>query len=101
VQCGLLSGPCPSLSCSLAAPATCLSATTTATPTTAAPPTTATTTAAPVPAACPPGYTQPSATKCWLLSTSQLDWLDALTACIQLGGTLATVQSQQEQVQPV
>ena len=43
-------------------------------------------------------FSQISSTKCWQLSSTSLDWLDALTVCVQQGGTLATVDNQQEQV---
>lgn len=43
-------------------------------------------------------FSQISSTKCWQLSSTSLDWLDALTMCVQQGGTLATVDNQQEQV---
>jgi len=59
--------------------------------------TTATTTVAPLVTACPVGYSQVSTTKCWQLSSTSLDWLDALTNCVQQGGSLATVDNQQEQ----
>ena len=59
--------------------------------------TTATTTLAPIVTACPSGYSQVSNSKCWQLSSTSLDWLDALTNCVQQGGTLATVDNQQEQ----
>ena len=42
-------------------------------------------------------FSQISSTKCWQLSSASLDWLDALTVCVQQGGTLATVDNQQEQ----
>merc|ERR1711936_431520 len=85
VQCGIFGGTCAPITCSAAAPSTCLASSTT------------TTTVAPIVTACPAGYTQASSTKCWQLSSTSMDWLDALTFCVQQGGTLATVDNQQEQ----
>merc|ERR1712130_707593 len=87
VQCGIFGGTCAPITCAAAAPTTCLASTATTT----------TTTVAPIVTACPVGYSQVSSSKCWQLSSTSLDWLDALTNCVQQGGTLATVGNQQEQ----
>merc|ERR1712130_749589 len=99
VQCGIFGGTCAPITCAAAAPTTCLASTATTTTTTAAPTitTATTTTVAPIVTACPVGYSQVSSSKCWQLSSTSLDWLDALTNCVQQGGTLATVDNQQEQ----
>merc|ERR1712130_300051 len=99
VQCGIFGGTCAPITCAAAAPTTCLASTATTTTTTVAPTitTATTTTVAPIVTACPVGYSQVSSSKCWQLSSTSLDWLDALTNCVQQGGTLATVGNQQEQ----
>merc|ERR1712130_49775 len=99
VQCGIFGGTCAPITCAAAAPTTCLASTATTTTTTVAPTitTATTTTVAPIVTACPVGYSQVSSSKCWQLSSTSLDWLDALTNCVQQGGTLATVDNQQEQ----
>merc|ERR1719336_2331979 len=101
VQCGIFGGTCAPITCAAAAPTTCLASTATTTTTTTVAPTitttTTTTTVAPIVTACPVGYSQVSSSKCWQLSSISLDWLDALTNCVQQGGTLATVDNQQEQ----
>lgn len=94
VKCGFLGTTCPALSCSVAAPTTCTSTPTTPAPTTT---TSTTTTLAPITSPCPTGYTLASATKCWQVAPAPADWLDALTSCVQQGGTLATVETQQQQ----
>merc|ERR1712130_468517 len=99
VQCGIFGGTCAPITCAAAAPTTCLASTATTTTTTVAPTitTATTTTVAPIVTARPVGYSQVSSSKCWQLSSTSLDWLDALTNCVQQGGTLATVDNQQEQ----
>merc|ERR1712130_255490 len=98
VQCGIFGGTCAPITCAAAAPTTCLASTaTTTTTTTTVAPITTTTTVAPIVTACPVGSSQVSSNKCWQLSPTSISSLDALTNCVQQGGTLATVDNQQEQ----
>jgi len=74
--------PCAPVSCSVANPFGCVQATTT------------TTAAA---ATCPSGWTaSPTNNKCFKASTTDGDWLVALTDCLSQGGTLAKIENAAE-----
>merc|ERR1712227_477491 len=88
VKCGwIFQFACPTVACGVANPSGCVPATTTATTTT-----TTTTTTTP---GCPADYTT-SGSKCFKVFTAVSNWLAALTTCIGEGGTLAKLETSDE-----
>ena len=74
VQCGLLGGLCPAVSCSVANPLQCTGGTSTTS-------TTSTTTASPIISSCDSGYTL-SGSKCYRVVTSSSNYLAAILGCV-------------------
>merc|ERR1712227_1059404 len=88
VKCGwgFFQFPCSTVSCGVANPSGCVPVTTTTSTTT----TTTTTTAG-----CPADYTA-LGSKCFKVFTAVANWLAALTTCIGEGGTLAKLETTDE-----
>jgi len=99
VKCGwIFQFLCPTVSCGVANPSGCVPATTTTTTSTTSTTTTATTTTTTTTTTtpgCPADYTT-SGSKCFKVFTAVSNWLAALTTCIGEGGTLAKLETSDE-----
>lgn len=87
---------CSPISCQVANPVLCTSATTTTTTTTSTTMTTVSTTTAASTTDCDAGWTQVGS-KCYKVEAGPSNYYDAIAGCVSQGGALATIESQAEQ----